>query len=440
MKMPVASEEAIRVIEAFEGLPLKRRVEIFRDLTPEAREELVQSMSRPGEIVRRCSEEEIYFTIKALGVDRAPGLVALTTGRQLIHLLDMDLWKRGILDPESASRWIQMLARIGREKILHMIQVVDPELVLSALQNLISVAARDPDVDRLEESDQVPEFTLDDTYYIEFAGSLHEEPIKIFLGSVFEYDPEYYFSLMQELVSTSKLESEDIALRFRNARLADKGFPDFDEAMEIYRYVKKDSLSMDQRGFAPRDEETEAPQTLLVYPFKALKDDSLLKQTLDRIDDPDEVHSLALQLAHLGNKVMVADAKDPGSLEELQKSLEKVEGYINIALEERCGRDLDLAVNLVASNHVELLFRRGYSRILELRGEAEAFVQKLGEEIGNLGYPMALVIKSLLQKRPLFAGDQSRDHEPREFESLSDIRYVRSILDRDSFEDRWETL
>ena len=373
-------------------------------------------------------------------MDRAPSLVALTTGKQLIYLLDMDLWKRGILDPDSASRWVEMLARIGREKILQVIQVVDPELVLSALQNLIRVVARDPDVDRLEESDMVPAFTLDDTYYIEFAGSLHEEPIKIFLGTVFEYDPEYYYSLMQELVSTSKLESEDIALRFRNARLADKGFPDFDEAMEIYRYVKKDSLGMDQRGFVHGNDETEAPQTLLAYPFKALKDGSLLKQSLDRIDDPDETHRLALQLAHLANKVMVADAKDAGSLHELQQSLEKVEGYIDIALEEMCGRNLDISVNLVASNHMELLFRRGYSRIVELREEAEVFVENLGEEIGNLGYPMALVIKSLLQKRPLFAGDQSRDYEPREFESLSDIEYVRNILDKDSFEDRWETL
>ena len=43
MKKPIAGEEAIRVIETLETLPLNRRVEIFRDLTPEAREELIQS-------------------------------------------------------------------------------------------------------------------------------------------------------------------------------------------------------------------------------------------------------------------------------------------------------------------------------------------------------------------------------------------------------------
>jgi hypothetical protein len=67
-------------------------------------------------------------------------------------------------------------------------------------------------------------------------------------------------------------------------------------------------------------------------------------------------------------------------------------------------------------------------------------VKGLEEGIENLGYPMALVMKALLQKRPLFAGDQTRDYEPREFESLSEVEWVRKLLNRGSFADQWETL
>jgi hypothetical protein len=245
---------------------------------------------------------------------------------------------------------------------------------------------------------------------------------------------------MQELANTSKLESEEIAVRFRDARLADKGFPDFDEALEIYRYLPKESLGQGPQEPFPGGADTGAPQTVIVYPFKTLEGDSLLKQSLDRIHDPDVKHRLAVELAHLANKVMVADVKDPGSLDELQKSLKKVDGYINIALEEVCGANRDLAMKAVSSIHMELLFRRGYSRIVELRKEAEVFVKGLEEGIENLGYPMALVMKALLQKRPLFAGDQKRDYEPREFESLSEVEWVRKLLVRDSFADQWETL
>ena len=83
MKKPTSTEEAIRIIETFDALPTEQRVEIFRNLSPQAREELIQVTSRPGEITRLISDEEMFFTIKDLGEENALGLVRATTGRQL---------------------------------------------------------------------------------------------------------------------------------------------------------------------------------------------------------------------------------------------------------------------------------------------------------------------------------------------------------------------
>jgi len=104
MKDSISREEALRLLEKFHSLPLDRKVDIFRDLSPEAREELVDTAADPAAIVRRISEEEMYFTIKRLGEASAPTLISLTTGRQLTYILDLDLWNKDMFNTNAAGR------------------------------------------------------------------------------------------------------------------------------------------------------------------------------------------------------------------------------------------------------------------------------------------------------------------------------------------------
>jgi hypothetical protein len=78
MKHPLPTEKAVRIIENFDRLPADQRVEIFRDLSPIGREELVEVIARPTELIRRISEEEMFFTIKQLAKP-ALALIAMTT-------------------------------------------------------------------------------------------------------------------------------------------------------------------------------------------------------------------------------------------------------------------------------------------------------------------------------------------------------------------------
>ena len=239
-------DEALQIIETFDALPTKRKIEIFRDLSPEAREELVEIASRPWEIVRAVSEEEIYFTIKALGRERAPALIAMTTGAQLRHLIDMDVWRHDVFTPKAASEWIEIIATIGEEKILQFLQVADPELVVLILNCLVRVSVRNPDIDHLEEQDEFPWFTLDRIFFVEFLGAVPEDLIKSFLGTMFRWNPEYYYTIIQQIVAGVDPATVERALKWAQARLADKGFPDFEEALEIYRPVKREAII---RGF-----------------------------------------------------------------------------------------------------------------------------------------------------------------------------------------------
>lgn len=436
-----SSESALRVIETFDAQPLERRVQIFSELSPEAREELVKVVARPGEIIHRMSEEELFFSVKKLGEKNAAGLIFLSTGRQLQYLLDMDLWKKEMFNIESAGRWLNMIAAMGEEKILQFVQVTDSELVLSLMNNFIKVRIRNPDIDLVEEKDSLPLFTLDDLFFVHFSVPGSEDALKRFLETIFAWNIEYYFGLMEGIALGVHLESEEEARRLRLARLADRGFPEFDEAVEIYRYMQRRALSHSRpEPFEEQAEPIEAPRTVLRYPLKVLESHTLFKRSLDEISDPHEKDRLSQELAHLANKVMVADARDPALIDDLHGSLIKVSGYINIALQEYCGDDVSKAAELLLCNHMELLFRRGFSLILDLRKEAQRLLRNYEGGVENLGHPLAGLVQGLLQRRPVYAGTLLGESKPREFESLDDISLIRQLLNKATLEEAWEPI
>ena len=423
MKPSLSTEKAIRIIETFDNLPAEQRLEIFRGLSPKGREELLEVISRPTEIIRHVSEEETFYTVKALGEENAPALIALTTGKQLLYLLDMDLWKKDMLDKYAIARWLDIISRIGEEKMLQFVQVADPELILAAMDRLVKVKIRNPDIDFVEESDSLPTFTLDDMFFIEFRVPDAEQVLKRFLETMFQWNSQYYLNMLQELAAGLPTENEEAALKWRRARLADKGFPEFEEAVEIYHYLQRGAVrepSAEWQTDGP--ENSEQSRHFIGYPLKVLDSNSLFRKCLDDILDLSEKDRLAGELAHLSNKVMVADGRDPASMDDLQGSLKKVSGYINIALEEMSGDNVSEALGMLRSNHMEILFRRGFSLILDLRKDAHRLVRNYEGGVENLGHPLAELLKGLFQKRPFYAGNVLGDSKVREFEQIDDIR------------------
>jgi hypothetical protein len=176
----------------------------------------------------------------------------------------------------------------------------------------------------------------------------------------------------------------------------------------------------------------------LDYPVKILDQDNVFKQSLAELEDPNELDRISAELAHLANKVMIADGRDPGAMEDLHNSLRKVSGYINIALEDLCEEDVSMASGMLQSNHMEMLFRRGFSLILDLRKDIQILLRNYDGGIENLGHPLAGLIKGLIRKRPLYADNIHGGPKPREFESIQDIKTIRELMDMGAIEDRWE--
>lgn len=435
-------EEAARIIEAFEALPARRRKDIFRNLSAAAREQLIGAVTRPGEIMRMISPEEVFYTIRQLGEGDAPNLIAATTAQQLTFLLDLELWKNEMFETSAAARWLHIIASIGEDKILQFLQTADPDLIATAMNRFVKVHTRLPEIDLTEQLDFLPPYTLDDIFFIEFRAPNHEETIKRLLETLFHWNVDYYFGLMEELSTGISTENEEAAGKHRRSRLADRGFPEFDEALEIYRYLRREAVSDDERDAFDdfSQQETEEVKPGLWYPLKVLDQENLFRRCLNEISEESESDRLSTELAHLANKVIVADGRDPGLREELEGSLKKVGGYINIALEDLCEDDFRRAARVLKSNHMEILFRRGFSVIMDLRKEIHQLLRNYEGGVENLGHPLAGLAQGVLQKRPYYAEHVYGEKKAREFETIDDIRRIRSMMDQLAEEETWEPI
>jgi hypothetical protein len=89
---------------------------------------------------------------------------------------------------------------------------------------------------------------------------------------------------------------------------------------------------------------------------------------------------------------------------------------------------------------VELLFRRGFSLILDLRKEAQKLITSSEGGLENLGHPLAGMLNGLVQKRPYFAGNLLGETRNREFESMQDLTRIREMMDKAALEDSWEAM
>jgi hypothetical protein len=434
-------DTAIAVLEKFDSLTLEKRMEVFRDLSPEARAALLDSISRPRDIMRELSEEEAYFTVKHAPPDMVLSVLRPMTGNQLIYLCDLEFWKQEMFNPRSAANWLENIAQLGEEQILRFIKITDAELIILALSKLIKVYVSDPDIDIVEQSDSLPPYTLDNVFFIEFMNPGHQAFIEPILETAINWKREYYFSLMEEIAYGIHLENESMASQWRKARLVEHGFPEFEEALEIYGYLRKNALNDPQNQPHIRPKKAgDGPQKLFHYPVKAVEDDTFFKHCVDLIKDPWERDRLSAELAHLANKVMIADSLDPGSVDDLQRSLKKVSGYINMALEDLCGDDLEHGSSYLENNHMEHLFRRGFSLILDLRKDLQVMLRTYDGGAENLGSPLAGLAKGLIRKRPVYAEDYLGESSAREFRDLKDIKSIRELIGKTEIEEKWEPI
>jgi hypothetical protein len=280
----------------------------------------------------------------------------------------------------------------------------------------------------VEVEEKAPRFTLDQYYFVHFMGKGTREVLEPFLKIFSLIDAEGYRRLMEAITCEIESELEEIEYRLRNGRLAEYGVPEFEEALEIYRFIHPDSLVFKKKTPSiERVIESEKKQATFYLAF--VEEGPFFSSVLAKIDDPVEQDRLKVEMAALCNRAMVAEATDLSNFEAIGKVLKRVFHYMNMGLQYLSREGEIEALNILRSLPLQELFQCGVSLTLLQKRKAETILKGPWfegdrENLILLDSPYLERFEGILKKRP----DLHRKGKIEDFKELQDLKETEALF------------
>ena len=373
---------------------------------------------RPAALVRALPADDLYFTIRDIGLADAAPLVQLAGASQFRAFLDLACWEGEVVDPRRALPWLRA-ARSGaldsprasarwKAKLARL----DPEMVILVLRDALRVHELDDEGEVLGEEpaeDNRVMRTPEGRFLLEFVVEGAEyQAVRGVVDDLYAEDPFQATRLLSAIRAELPSELAETALRWRAGRLADLGYPDRQEALAWFTRPPSGALA------SPAGTPSRPPGFWL----ERLGQGSLLASGAAALGQDERDH-LELELVAAANAVMVADAVDAGDAAAAREAVEVARSLVELGLEAEAGRDAERAGEVLARTAVKALFQRGFGRLLDL-GSRAARLLPAGEPAAagspptqppstereggapRLDAPLGELLAALARRRPLY--------------------------------------
>ncbi len=310
-------------------LPVEEQVALICESPLRRRSELLELVSAPEQVIPLIPPAELCFVAKAIGLADAGWLLEHATDEQIATAIDLDAWNALVPDPRRLNAWLATLADAGDETLLRAVRALDFELLVLALRARIRVLLIGRDG-----ADEVPPggHTIDGQFYVfpcEPGDDL--EDVLGLLTVLFQQEYWFYYRLLQAVVAEMEVETEESALRWRNGRLQDLGFPPLEDAKRIYSFLRADQLATLPSGSRTL-EVGEWPLPVGMPSLPVAGDaDHLLFHALAALDEA-ERRPLLFAFVALANRVAVADELPLGDAESLPAATQKAARVASLGL------------------------------------------------------------------------------------------------------------
>ncbi|GEJ58024.1 DUF6178 family protein [Anaeromyxobacter diazotrophicus] len=367
--------------------------------TGKRRLDLILDQPDPAAVVRALPADDLYLTIREVGLADAVELVQLASADQFRAFLDLAAWQGDHVAPRRALPWLRA-ARAGstdspraaarwKAKLARL----DVELVDLVLRDALRIHDLDADPDPHLQSDRFLR-TPENRFIVEFdADGAEYMAVRGIVDDLYADDPFKATRLLASLRSELPSELEETALRWRTGRLSDLGYPSPEEALSWF--AKPAARPAPPAG---------TPGRPAGFFLERLGRGSLLARAAARLAPEERAH-LELELVTAANAVLVADAVDPGDLDEVRAAVEAARALVELGLEAVAGADEARAAEALATTAVKALFQRGFGRLLELRWRAERLLAsgRAGTRATPLlDPPLGELLSALSARRPRY--------------------------------------
>lgn len=403
--------------EEFHNLPFDVKRTYLEQVSPKEKVELILEDLEDKKLTWAMQPQELYWLFKEVGGGDAIELLSLSHPRQFLFILDMELWRGWSFVEDKAVEYLGYLLKGGEEHFLEILPYLDFDLLSLFLGRELVVAGGIGDLNTDEERLTDWDHTFDDVFLIKFKNPKHSQVIGSFLELLCRFDNPLYTALMESVSGEIDIEMEEESYRMKSGRLADLGFPPHDEALQIYSRINPDTFSpacnkvLLQTGGA-----TTLPATFLTG-----------KTFLERVIVLVDSESFRMELNYLINTALVADQAHLFDTEYMQAVVERVYGYLNIALEHLCRGDESKGAEILGGEYLKSLFQLGFSIVLGLKFRAD----KLAGE----SYASDKAVSGLMCARPLYYCGLDVDNidSYREFRDMQDVKNMSDFLNKFEF-------
>jgi hypothetical protein len=395
----------------------------------------------PVSAIRALPPDEFFYVLHELGFPEALDIMVHGTAEQVQGALDLAIWDRDQISTEHADEWLAAMAEVPYETVAAWARGLDVEL----LALLLRQRARIYDLS-LEEPPDEPEGSLFDTpdrlFTLELLGDEQtQRTTQHLVENLYRADQSMMRRFLVGMRSELDAELEETALRWRSGRMADLGFVDFYQALEVYRELDPASVHLEPGPVAstrpPDESAADSHLRLPVVMADRLAGATPFARAVAGLTSAAEVADLHFALVALCNRVLSADQVAPGDDPAVAAVLARVAATLDLAVE-FLSRGDD-AAGLAAVRRVPLteLFRLGISLVGRLRKLARSFVRNslfaaLRPTVELWEPEDADVIAALTKLRPLFP--RLLDNPPtageRPFGSLHDLATATAAVER----------
>lgn len=364
-------------------------------------------------LTQALSPQEYYLIIKGIGENDSLPLLAFASPSQCAFTLDMELWDKWEFSVENAFSWMEHLLACSEEDAMELLRNLDPELLQLFLLEEIVVSGDTGDMSTDAERLGNWDHTFDNIYFITFRNDKHSRLTGTLLDILFRLDHPLYLDLMEGCRGALKNEIEEMCYQFRNGRLADLGFPEYEQAIQIYAPIKPGHYSPSEPKI-----DLQADENVEVFFPAIIDEESLLGHCLAHAQSA----NLKQEMEALINSALIAEHGGLPDEESMGSTLARVHGWLNIALEYLAGASPEQAVDIIKTERLKRLFQLGCGIVLEVAAEAR--------KMESSDYATGKALRGFSASHPRFYRGLDPDHADgyREFRDMDDIRNARKFL------------
>jgi len=424
------SEYPDKVEDALAKLSIEDQIRYAMQLRGSQMQDFINLSPCSQAVIRGLPPEELYQMIKETGIGESLPVLAMMSQNQLQYSFDLEWWQRDLFVPECALEWLEFLDACEDSSILQWLQNEDFDQKVVLFQSLIKVYKDDEMTNSYEGVEGMAHLSLDGVYDIFFKTEEYGA-LKRLLTLLRSADPTLYTSILEGVIWYPVTQTIEKAYRWRLIRTAERGIPDFEEAMGVYSYPSPGALKIpipELEDFASQGKFNIAP----TYPLLLTGSVPFFKDVILRLGNSSRLKTISWELVYLANKIMVADQVKPSDLEMRKESLQKVLGYINIGLELGASGDLEKGAKLLSNTHVMPLFQAGYQQLMSLKWKTESFLKENGSFLEWMFTEFHKdLLAALLDRFPRVAEvSEKKSLGWRHFTSIQDVRNAESFLDQ----------